>query len=67
MERTKEEDDELYISLSKENIDNYINDGNYRVAFGILLTTLDRLDNIKQKNYFITYYLNKYSILNNLK
>lgn len=65
MERSKEEDDELYISLSKENIDNYINNDNYRAAFGILLMTLDRLDNIKQKNYFITHYLNKYISLNN--
>ena len=32
MERTQEENDEIYISGSKENIDNYIKSNNYRSA-----------------------------------
>lgn len=61
MERTNtSEGDELYISASKINIDSYIRDNNYRSAFGLLLAVLDRLDDGKQKNDFITHYLNKF-------
>jgi len=61
MERTNTaEGDELYISASKINIDSYIKDNNYRSAFGLLLAVLDRLDDGKQKNDFITHYLNKF-------
>ncbi len=54
------EGDERYISASKINIDSYIRDNNYRSAFGLLLAVLDRLDDGKQKNEFITHYLNKF-------
>jgi hypothetical protein len=57
MKRTKEENDEIYISDSKKNIDKYIDNNNYRSAFGLLLSVLDRLDDWKQKNDIITYYL----------
>ena len=60
MERTNEENDEIYISVSKKNIDEYINNNNYRSAFGLLLAVLDRLDDGKQKNDFITDYLNDF-------
>lgn len=56
----KEENDELYISGSKINIDRYIAANNFRSAFGLLLSVLDRLDDGKQKNDFITYYLNDF-------
>ena len=64
MERTQEENYELYISDSKKNIDRYINNNNYRSAFGLLLCVLDRLDDGKQKNNFITHYLNNFFVLN---
>jgi hypothetical protein len=57
MERTKEENDEIYISGSKKNIDSCIAANKYQSAFGLLLSVLDRLDDGKQKNDFITHYL----------
>lgn len=63
MERTQEENDEIYISESKINIDRYISANNYRSAFGLLLSVLDRLDDGKQKNEFISYYLNDFFII----
>jgi len=63
MERTQEENDEIYISESKINIDRYIAANNYRSAFGLLLSVLDRLDDGKQKNEFISYYLNDFFII----
>jgi hypothetical protein len=60
MERTKEENDEIYISESKINIDRYIAANNYRSAFGLLLSVLDRLDDGKQKNEFISYFLDDF-------
>ena len=64
MERTKEENDELYISDSKKNINQYIDNSNYRSAFGLLLSVLDRLDDGEQKNVFIKYYLDDFFKLN---
>jgi hypothetical protein len=64
MERTQEENDKLYILGSKKNIDKFIDDNNYRSAFGLLLTVLDRLDDGKQKNEFITHYLDNFFTLN---
>ena len=64
MERTKEENDNIYISESKKNINKYIDDGDHRSAFGLLLFALDRLDDGKQKNDFITYYLRDFFRLN---
>ena len=54
----------IYISNSKVNIDNFINNNNYKAAFGLLLAVLDRLDDGSQKNDFITHYLNDFFTLN---
>ena len=62
--REKEKDnDAIYISVSKTNIDEYIAVNNYRSAFGLLLAVLDRLDDRTQKNEFITHYLNDFFAL----
>jgi hypothetical protein len=63
MERTKEANDEIYISASKQSINKYINANNYKLAFGLLLSVLDRLDDGTQKNDFITDYLNMFFTL----
>jgi hypothetical protein len=56
----EQDNDARYISGSKENIDRYIASNNYRSAFGLLLSVLDRLDDGKQKNDFITHYLDDF-------
>ena len=56
----EQDNDVKYISGSKINIDSYIAANNYRSAFGLLLAVLDRLDDGKQKNDFITHYLNDF-------
>ena len=56
----EQDNDAKYISGSKENIDRYIAANNNRSAFGLLLSVLDRLDDGKQKNEFITHYLNDF-------
>jgi hypothetical protein len=56
----EQDNDAKYISGSKENIDRYIAANNYRSAFGLLLSVLDRLDDGKQKNDFITHYLDDF-------
>ena len=56
----EQDNDANYISGSKINIDRYIAANNYRSAFGLLLSVLDRLDDGKQKNDFITHYLNDF-------
>ena len=63
MENKKENDDDIYISSSKKNIDKYIAENNYRSAFGLLLAVLDRLDDGEQKNNFINHYLNDFFTL----
>jgi len=50
----EKENDDIYISKSKENIDKYIYQNNYRSAFGLLLAVLEKLDDGKQKNDFFT-------------
>jgi hypothetical protein len=56
MEKTKEENDEIYILGSKQTIDGFINKNEYRKAFGLLIMVLERLDDGAQKNEFIDYY-----------
>jgi hypothetical protein len=56
----EQDNDANYISGSKINIDRYIAANNYRSAFGLLLSVLDRLDDGKQKNDFITHYLDDF-------
>jgi len=50
----EKENDDIYISKSKENIDKYIYQNNYRSAFGLLLAVLEKLDDGKQQNDFFT-------------
>jgi len=59
----EQENDDIYISISKVNINRYIATNNYRSEFGLLLSVLDRLDNGKQKNEFISHYLNDFFTL----
>ena len=56
MEKTKEETDKIYILGSRKNIDGFINKNEYRLAFGLLILVLERLDDGTQKNEFIDYY-----------
>jgi hypothetical protein len=51
-------DDEIYINLSKRNIDNAIYKNDFLKAFSLLIMVLDRLDN-NQKVEFINYYNSK--------
>ena len=41
MEKTKEENDKLYISGSKQNIDSFINKNEYIKAVGLLIMVLE--------------------------
>jgi len=59
MEKTKEENDRIYISGSIKNIDSFINKNEYRKAFGLLIVVLERLDDGDQKNEVINYYSKK--------
>ena len=62
MDQNKE-DNELYISMQKTQIDKMLDDFNYRPAFILLVLTLSRLDEPDIKD-FIQYYndfmFNKY-------
>lgn len=54
---------DLYIRLSKTNIDNALLDNNYQKAFFLLLVVLERLDH-PEKVEFIDYYIKKiYNIM----
>ena len=55
MEKTKEENDKIYILDSKKNIDNYIRKNEYRKAFGLLILFLERLDG-EERAEIINYY-----------
>ena len=59
MEKTKEENDKIYISGSIKNIDSFIRESEYRKAFGLLIAVLERLDDGNQKNEVIDYYSKK--------
>jgi hypothetical protein len=59
MEKPKEENDKIYISGSIKNIDSFINQNEYRKAFGLLIAVLERLDDGNQKNEVIDYYSKK--------
>lgn len=49
------ENEEKYISISKQNIDNFLTRYDYRKAFGLLILFLERLDD-KDKVDVIDYY-----------
>jgi hypothetical protein len=59
MEKTKEENDKIYILESITNIDSFINKNDFRKAFGLLIAVLESLDDGNQKNEFIDYYSKK--------
>jgi hypothetical protein len=50
---------QVYISMSKQNIDSFMRNNEYRKAFGLFIAVLERLDET-EKNEFINYYSNKY-------
>jgi len=54
-----EENTKVYISTSKQNIDSFIRNNEYRKAFGLFIAVLERLDE-NEKNEFINYYSKKY-------
>ena len=56
MEKTKEENDKIYILGSIKNMDSFIDNNEYRKAFGLLIAVLERLDDGNQKNEVIDYY-----------
>jgi hypothetical protein len=54
MEQNNEDNVKIYISMSKQNINN----NDYKKAFGLLILVLERLDE-NEKNEFINYYSKK--------
>lgn len=50
-----EENYQLYIRESKKNIDRFIDSGEYKKAFALLIMVLERLDET-EKVKFINYY-----------
>lgn len=64
MEKTQEENNKIYISNSRINIDNYIINNDYKKAFFLLILVLERLDN-DEKVKFIDYYSKKLNNLHN--
>jgi hypothetical protein len=64
MERTQEENNKIYISNSRINIDNYIINNEYKKAFFLLIIVLERLEN-NEKIEFIDYYSKKLNNLHN--
>jgi hypothetical protein len=58
LEKTQEEDNKLYIQMSKKNIDKFIDYFDYRKAFTLLILVLERL-NENDKVEFIDYYSKK--------
>jgi len=58
MEQNNEDNVKIYISMSKQNINNYIINNDYKKAFGLLILVIERLDE-NEKNEFINYYSKK--------
>ena len=56
METSKDID--IYISVSKQNIDGFIRKHEYKKAFALLILFLERLDD-KEKTEIIDYYSKK--------
>lgn len=46
---------EQYIELSKQNIDNFIYNKNYKAAFGLFISVMERL-NDEERDQFIKHY-----------
>lgn len=67
VEKNKVSEEEIYISGSKLNIDNFIHKNEYRKAFGLLILFLERL-NDTEKAEVIDYYsknMQKLGVFNN--
>ena len=63
MDQNKE-DNKLYISVQKTQIDKMLDDFNYRPAFNLLVLTLSKLNETDTKDfiqYYNDYIVNKYS------
>ena len=45
----KDHNSKIYIEMSKNNINGYINKNDYRKAFGLLILVLERLDGDEKK------------------
>ena len=58
MEKTREENNKIYISNSRINIDTYIINNEYKKAFLLFILVLEKLDN-NEKTEFIDYYSKK--------
>ena len=57
MEEIKEyrSEDEKYISGSKQNINNYIYQGDYKRAFWLLILVLERLNDSEKREFIDNY------------
>ena len=67
MEKNNNSEEDIYISGSKLNIDNFIRKNEYRKAFGLLILFLERL-NDTEKTEIVDYYsknMQKLGIFNN--
>jgi hypothetical protein len=67
MEKNNNSEEDIYISRSKLNIDNFIRKNEYRKAFGLLILFLERL-NDTEKTEIVDYYsknMQKLGIFNN--
>ena len=56
--KTQEENNRIYIQMSKENIDICILKNDFKEAFSLLILVLERLD-ANEKVFFIDYYSKK--------
>jgi hypothetical protein len=67
MEKNNNLEEDIYISGSKLNIDNFMRKNEYRKAFGLLILFLERL-NDTEKTEIVDYYsknMQKLGIFNN--
>jgi hypothetical protein len=67
MEKNNNSEEDIYISGSKLNIDNFMRKNEYRKAFGLLILFLERL-NDTEKTEIVDYYsknMQKLGIFNN--
>ena len=53
--KTQEDNNKLYIQMSKTNIDNYIRNNEYKKAFALTILVLERI-NANEKVEFVDYY-----------
>lgn len=56
--KTQEDNNQIYIQMSKKNIDDFILKNDFKKAFSLLILVLERLDD-NEKCLFIDYYSEK--------